>query len=164
MTILSARLGPAVPEGHGGDFTDATAEMPAVGTDPAPGNQPAARPLAGAPMTIREQTTAVLACAFRASVARMRDLSRREGGPLHALLSGKPPSVIEQCEYARSREWVPEGHNGGFADRLGVLYHVVLGRPGVAAGNTVSAIFARPLRLALVVFTIGVVVLVVAIA
>jgi hypothetical protein len=119
-----------------------------------PAPQAALVPLSGGRMGVRDQVTAAAVHGFRTAWRRARDLSRREGGLVHGLLSGKPPSVTEQCEYAKSRAWVPPGHDGGLAERLGIVYHAVIGRPGVTAGNLVSAVCARPLRFFLVLFTV----------
>jgi hypothetical protein len=145
-------LAPRAPE------NEEDAEMPAAPA-PAPVTETAMVSLSGSRVSVKDQSAAAIGHAFRTAYRRARDLSRREGGLVHGLLAGKPSSVLEQCEYARSRAWVPPGHDGGLAERLGVIYHVLVGRPGVAAGNLISAVTSRPLRFFLVLLTIGAVVL-----
>lgn len=130
---------------------------PAPQAEPEPEDPPAgvvAVTLHGDRMPIRSQAGAAAGHAFRAARLRARDMARRPGGPVNALLEGKPPSVAEQGDYARSRAWVPPGHQGGLADRLGVIYHLLIGRPGVALGNSVSAVASRPLRFGLFLLTV----------
>jgi hypothetical protein len=131
---------------------------------PDPGEETPRAPLVtlqGERMKPREQAVAAL----RFSVERARtgagEVSRREGSVVHGLMNAKPPSVAEQREYAASRAWVPPGHAGGWAEKLGVLYHAVIGRPGVALGNTISALAARPLRFAIAAFLLGALALIV---
>lgn len=131
------------------DPGEETAEPP-----DAPVPATALAPLTGRRMSVREQSSAAVTHAFRTGWRRARDLARREGGLVHGLLSGKPPSVTEQCEYAKSRAWVPPGHDGGLAERSGAVYHALIGRPGVAAGNLIAAVCARPLRFFLAGLTV----------
>ena len=112
--------------------------------------------LQGERMKPREQAVA----AVRFSVERARTGTGREGGVVHGLRNAKPPSVAEHAEYAASRAWVPPGCEGGLAERAGVLYHALIGRPGVALGNTISALCARPLRFTIAVLIVLVIVLV----
>jgi len=89
---------------------------------------------------------AALAHAFRAARHRARALAERDGSLPAGLVNGKPPSLAEQHEYAKARHWVPAGHDGGLLEGMGVVYHAVVGRPGVAAFNAAAAIVSRPLR------------------
>jgi len=136
-------------------------ESPATPAEPAtPATEP--RPLvrlSGGQLSLKEQSAAAFAHAFRMAAARLRDLARREGGPVNALIEGKPPSLREECDYATSRAWVPPGHNGGVFEWLGVIHHLLIGRPGVAFGNSISAICHKPLRFWLLVFTVLIVAL-----
>jgi hypothetical protein len=150
--LLPLRLVPRDP----GNEEDA--ETPAAPV-PAPVPETAALSMSGSRVSVRDQASAAVMHGFRTAWRRARDLARREGGLVNGLLAGKPSSVLEQCEYARSRAWVPPGHDGGLAERLGVIYHALIGRPGVAAGNLISAVTARPLRFFLVLFTVGAVAL-----
>lgn len=111
---------------------------------PAPGPAPETRQ--EAPAAPEPQALAVIPHAFRTARRRAEALAEREGGWVNGLLAGKPPSVAEQREYLRVRAWLPPGHEGGIADRAGVVYHRVVGIPGVALGNWVSATCARPFR------------------
>jgi hypothetical protein len=124
---------------------------------PATGSRPLVR-LSGGQMCLREQSAAALVHAFRMAFARLREMARREGGLPHALRAGKPPSFDEECDYARSRAWVPPGHDGGLFEWLGVIHHALIGRPGVALGNSISAICHKPLRFWLLVLTVLVIV------
>jgi hypothetical protein len=81
----------------------------------------------------------------------------RDGGIVHGLMAGQPPSVQQQCDYAKSRAWVPPGHDGGITETAGVIYHALIGRPAVAFFGACSAIFARPLRLGIATIILGVI-------
>ena len=116
--------------------------------------------LQGGQMAWHEDARAAISHGFAVARLRARTLSKREGGVVNGLLNAKPPSVAEQCQYAQSRAWVPPGHDGGFAEKAGVIYHVLIGRPGVALGDLIAGITSRPLRFALAVLTILVIVLV----
>lgn len=105
-------------------------------------------------VTARDAAREALFIAWRAALLRFREMSRAEGGMLHGLLNAKPPSVAEQCRYAQSRAWVPIGHDGGIAEMAGTVYHAVIGRPGVALGNSIAALAARPLRFAIAAFLV----------
>src|SRR5580693_5844285 len=133
--LLSVMRGEGVPE-------------PADATEAEPQRVPAAlvRPVAS--MAWRDQVRAAAGHSWRTARYRSKALSEREGGMVHGLLSAQPPSVRDQCEYAKSRAWVPPGHEGGMADRAGMIYHLLIGRPGVALGNTISGLCARPFRFA----------------
>lgn len=122
----------------------------------APETAPAPGVAQVATMTWQDQSRAVAGHTWRTARRRAAALSEREGGMVHGLLSAQPPSVRDQCEYAKSRAWVPSGHEGGMADRAGMIYHLLIGRPGVALGNTISALCARPFRfaIALVIFIV----------
>ena len=113
--------------------------------------------LEGGQMAWHDQTRAALAHAYRIARLRSSELQRREGGMVRGLLDAQPGSVQDQRDYAKSRAWVPAGHDGGIAEWCGVIYHALIGRPAVAFFNACSAIFARPLRLALAVLILGVV-------
>lgn len=173
-TQLSLRL-----TGHGSDpdpeppeAREAREAPPAPAPAPAPA---AAVTLHGGRMPIRSQAGAAAGHAFRSARARAREMAKRPGGPVNALLEAKPESVAEHRAYARSRAWVPPAHSGRFPDsrdrdreavvgRLGAAYHLLIGTPGVALGNSISGIAARPLRFLLVVLVLGVATLVVAVA
>ncbi len=127
-----------------------------------PATTPESRPLVrlpGGQMSLKDQSTAAFAHALRLAWARLRDLAHRPGGPINALREAKPPSFDEECEYATSRAWVPPGHDGGVFEKLGVLHHALIGRPGVALGNSISGLCHKPLRFWLFVFTVALVVL-----
>jgi hypothetical protein len=136
------------------------------GTEPPAAAEPGGQLIAlqGGQMAWQEQARAAVQHGFRVAWLRARELQRREGGLVNGLMNAKPASVQEQCDYAKSRAWVPPGHDGGIAEKAGVIYHALIGRPGVAAGNAWSAVFARPLRLALALLIILVIILIVAIA
>jgi hypothetical protein len=117
--------------------------VPEVTAEPAPGPLV---PLEGGPMARQDQFLAALTHAFRLARRRSIELAEREGGMARGLLGGKAPSVLEQHEYAKSRNWIPPGNDGGVIEGMGVIYHWLVGRPGVAYGLSVAAISARPFR------------------
>lgn len=118
----------------------------------------------GGQMAWREQAGAAVVHAFRVAWLRARTLSGREGGMVHGLLSARPPSVLEQHEYAKSRAWVPPGHDGGIAEKAGVLYHALIGRPGVAFFDLGAALVSRPLRFFLFLLVAGLITLIACLA
>jgi len=103
-------------------------------------------PLPGSQMTRQEQIHAALAHALRAARLRARETWRRDGGPVHVLKTGKPPSIGEHLAYGDSRAWVPHGHDGGIADRSGLAWNRTAGLWLVALGNGISATGHKPFR------------------
>lgn len=77
---------------------------------------------------------------------KAKDTSQQDGHWLRDGLAGRPPSVDQQRGHLANRGWLDPGHEGGIADRLGEAFVVAVGIPGVAAGNFVSWVCARPLR------------------
>src|SRR5580693_9390510 len=133
MPDLHLRALRSVPDGD--DEALSENETPSVpASSPAsPGTAaPAAVALRGGEMTVLDQSRAAIAHAWRVARRHSKDLAEKEGGMVRGLLHAKPPSVWEQHTYAGSRAWVPPGHDNGIAEKAGVIYHVVLGRPGVA--------------------------------
>ena len=129
-------------------------EVPAPDTPLAAHPETAAQPAApvavkeAAAMPVLAQRAAVARHAFTMARKRGAEMSRREGGWVNAVLSAHPPSVHEQREYLRTRAWLPPGHEGGVADKAGAWYQRLVGIPGVAFGNWISATAARPFRFA----------------
>lgn len=134
-------------------------EPPATGPD-AEAPAPPLVTLQGERMKPGEQAVAALRFGVQRARTQTTDVSRREGSVVHGLVNAKPPSVAEQREYAASRAWVPPGHEGGWAERSGAVYHALIGKPGVALGNTISALCARPLRFAIAAFLAGTLILI----
>jgi hypothetical protein len=149
---------------HGDDDDGGLPEAEAPAEDPGSAGNGAIMTLSGGQMALPDQAKAALGHAWRAALRRSRDLSEREGGLVHGLFNAKPPSVAEQHAYSASRAWVPPGHDNGIAEKAGVIYHLLVGRPGVALGNTISALAARPLRFFLALLVIAVLLIVAAIA
>ena len=133
---------------------DSTAEEGEVPATPGPAAPAALVPLSGRRMSVREQSAAAVTHAFRTGWRRARDLARREGGLVHGLLAARPPSVLEHFQYGTSRAWVPPGHDGGLAERLGVLYNRTIGAALVLAGEVLIGTGHKPLRFFLALFTI----------
>lgn len=102
--------------------------------------------LQGGQMTSAEQVREAIAHAIRVALLRFREARKHPGGLIHGLLAAKPRSVLEQCEYAQGRAWVPAGKDGGLSEGLGVVFHAVIGRPGTAIGNIISGLCGSPLR------------------
>lgn len=106
----------------------------------------------GKQVSLGEQAQVAGRIALREAWRRFNELRRRKGGLLHSLFNERPPTLQEECEYAQSRAWVPSGHEGGFAEAHGILFHWAIGRPMVAAGNLISGIGHKPLRWLLTAF------------
>ena len=97
-------------------------------------------------MGFGDQAKAAASHAWRIAKRHAKDAREREGSVVAGLARAKLPSIEEQCEYARSRAWVPPGHEDGIAAAMGVVFHALVGRPGVAAANLAGALCARPFR------------------
>jgi hypothetical protein len=141
-----------VPQVSEADTAELPVQLPAPDETPETSRNVPVPRLQRAPMTRQHASTAIvfLCREVRARIRYWRDL---DGGMINGLLSAKPPSVMEQAEYARAKTWVPDGHDGLVSERAGVIYHATLGRFGVAAGDAWSAVHARPFRWS-VAFTI----------
>ena len=111
-------------------------------------------PLKGGRLTMQEQAQALAADTMRAAWRRFRTACQHPGGFVHGLMGEKPPSVTEQVAYAEGRTWVTAGHDDGVADVAGTLYQRFIGINGVAYHNGMSALYAKPFRMAvfLVIF------------
>ena len=83
---------------------------------------------------------------------QVRELRHREGGVVHRLWHGQPRSMAQHAEYVAERRWVKPGHEGGVADRGGVAFHAVIGKPMVAAGHSISALGESPLKFMIAYF------------
>jgi hypothetical protein len=103
----------------------------------------------GGQMSWRQQSTTAVFVGIRAGLLRVREMRNTPGGMIHGLMAAAPPSVDEECAEARNRAWVPAGSEDGIAEGMGVVFHVIVGRPGVAVGDTISAIAHKPLRFVL---------------
>ena len=77
---------------------------------------------------------------------KAKDTSEQEGHWVRDGLAGRPCSVDQQRAHLANRGWLDPGHENGIADRIGEAFLVAVGIPGVAAGNLVSWVCARPLR------------------
>lgn len=77
---------------------------------------------------------------------QVRQARHTEGGIIHRLYHGQPRSMAMHADYVRNRRWVKPGHEGGVADKGGVAYHMTIGNPLVAVGNTVTAVGESPLK------------------
>ena len=77
---------------------------------------------------------------------KARDTSQQDGHWVRDGLAGRPCSVDQQRAHLANRGWLDPGHENGIADRAGEAFLVAVGIPGVAAGNLVSWLCARPLR------------------
>lgn len=102
--------------------------------------------LEGNRMSERDQMFATLTHAFRVARRNYLKVAERDGSIIHGLMRGQPPSVHDEHEYAKGRAWVPPSHDGGTLEGMGDIYHWVIARPGVAYGNSVSAIAHKPFR------------------
>jgi hypothetical protein len=143
--LRAVRFAPeAEPEEHDAQPTPPPPEQPDAGAGQAGG--PVAT-LSGGQVTLLDQAGAAISHALRSARLRIGEMSEQDGGMIHGIVHGQPPSLKDQTRYLRGRGWVPPGHDGGWSERLGVLYHLLIGVPGVAAGNAFSALCARPLRL-----------------
>jgi hypothetical protein len=130
--------------GDTGDEKPASAQEAPVQDVPAPARNLIT--LHGDRMGFGDQAKAAAGHAWRIAKRRAKDAREREGSVVAGLARAKLPSIEEQCQYARSRAWVPPGHEDGIAAAMGVVFHALIGRPGVAAANLAGALCARPFR------------------
>lgn len=91
-----------------GPEMDDTAELPVIRT--------------AVPVSNASQAAEAIRHAWRASRRRARDEHDREGSWIHQRRV-EQHSVEELCDYAQARPWVPLGHAGGAAEKIGVLYY-----------------------------------------
>jgi hypothetical protein len=104
---------------------------------------PAAVALRGGTVSLGEQAQQALWLAWRTARRRVRDQLAEEGSLLHRGYTYRPPSLEQVREHARSRSWVPAGHEGGIAETMGVIFYTLIAPAGVAFGNAVSGIWSR---------------------
>lgn len=145
---------------------DDTAELPAIA--PEDDDTATLRPvvMADPRMSYGRQSAEALRHAWQASRRRAREEHEREGSWLHRIatepvtLKGTyvyghqddpaPAGEIHgTCDYAQARGWVPPGHDGGIAEKAGVLYFALIGRPKVAYHRVQIWKAERPLRWAI---------------
>ena len=119
------------------ETTDETGESP----------RPPLVTLQGERMKPREQAAAALRFRGRRSRTAVAKRARNPAGVIHGLKHAKPPSFQEQCDYAASRR-PPAGRESTVAERGEMVFHALIGRPGVAAGGAISGLTARPSRAA----------------
>ena len=98
---------------------------------------------------MQEQAQALAADTMRAAWRRFRTACQHPGGFIHGLMSQKPTSVTEQVTYAEGKAWVTAGHDGAIFDGIGTVYQRFAGINGVAYHNAMSAIYAKPFRMAI---------------
>jgi hypothetical protein len=132
------RLIPHVPD----DIPEEDQEMPVPQSAP----QAALAPLPGGQVSARDQVAAAVGHGFRQAWRQYRAMARRDGGLIKGLRAAKPPSIDEHFEYGTSRVWVPSGHQGGSADRLGVFHNRTVGALLVLGGLWLIATGHKPLR------------------
>jgi hypothetical protein len=133
--------GPDEPESAQETVTPPPAEIREVAVPPAVVALPA-----GGQLGAWEQSRAAVRMAYVIARRQWKDFSQRDGGVIAGLRKGQPPSLEMQEKYVHDRAWVPTGHDGGVAEKSGLMFHALIGFTGVAFGNAVSAIHARPMR------------------
>jgi hypothetical protein len=160
-TIPATEPGPAVADGAtngatNGDASPATGgaatAMPAA-TGGGPLALPALQPM-GRPPTPGERAARLV----RHWTAAAREDAMRPGELLHAIYHGKPNSLAEIHDYALSRAWVPDGHEGQVVPVLGAAYSHTIAKGGTALGLSIIWVTQRALRLITFAFVCGVLV------
>ena len=91
--------------------------------------------LAGRQMTAPEQVKALARHGLRYGWRRFRTARQHQGGFINYLFEYQARSVHGQADYARSRRWVPVGHEDGTTERAGMAYHRWVSLPGTAMGQ-----------------------------
>jgi hypothetical protein len=102
-----------------------------------------AQPAAPAVPAPKPGLGAAMAHGFRSA---RRGMARRDGHWVTEALGGHAPSVNDQRAYLANRGWLPPGHEGGIADRIGEAYQVAVAIPGVAAGLAWAWLVSRQFR------------------
>lgn len=134
---LQAFLRPGVPEQVPERAEDDTRDFPAI-----PAADP---PRPGAHVTYGRQVTEAFSFAVREGKRRWREEQRRDGKFIHRMKT-EPRSIQDVCDYADSRAWVPPGHDGGIAEKSGVAYFAIIGKPMVTYHRVRMWEYERPLR------------------
>jgi len=114
---------------------DDTTDIPPIPAAPAPAGH----------VTYGRQVAEALRFAVRQGRLRWRQEQRRDGKFIHPLRT-EPCSIQDVCDYADSRAWVPPGHDGGIAEKSGVAYFAVIGKPMVTYHRVRIWEYERPLR------------------
>ena len=120
-----------------------TADLPAIPADD--GSALHAVPLPGSQMTYGRQAAEALVHAVRTGRLRWREEKRREGSHLRRARTASW-SIQDTIDYADGRPWVPEGHDGGIAEKAGRAYFLLIGIPGVHYAAWLRWKFDKPLR------------------
>lgn len=81
----------------------------------------------------------------------------RRGGLLWAAVHERPGSLAQLHDYAVSRAWVPDGHEGRFVSGGGALYYHTAGKAAVALGLAWIWVWSRLLHLAVTVAAAGII-------
>jgi hypothetical protein len=118
---------------------DDTAEIPVITDTAPPAPAPAQAGYAG--MSNLEQ----LLIAWRYARKMAGDAGKREGSWWNEVVS-EQQSIRAVREYAASRCWVPEGHDGGFAEHSVGLYFLLYGNPKATYHLLQAHKYARPTR------------------
>ena len=71
---------------------------------------------------------------------RFHNARTTDGGLTHFLFNYQARSVHGQADYARSRRWVPAGHEDGVTEELGMAYHKWVALPGTVILQAAGAI------------------------
>jgi len=112
---------PATPE----PATD-EAPRPATAT-PGPGTDLV--PVPARPLTLSQKAAV--------NVAHWAQRSQQTGGLVDSII-GDPVSLRRHIRYTKDREWLPDGHPGGFIGPAGQVQGFTIGLLLVAAGNALT--------------------------
>ena len=152
-----------VPPAHGSG-TRVMEPEPGTGTIAVPEPDPDPEPATGSlRMELPGGTlpgTTRLVLAARAWAAGFRPAGR--GGLMSGLWRAQPESLAQHAAYAASRAARP-GTSPGLR-RAEAIYHATAGRAGIAAGNTISALAARPSRALTALIVTALIIVITAIA
>ena len=143
-----ATPGPATPQ----------APRPATATGPEPVDEHEPRPVPGAALEVAAPRPVSLSQNAAALVQHWAASSQRSGGLLDGML-GDPPSVRRHIARIKAREWVPEGHPGGFIGPAGAVHGWTIGLLLVAVGAYLQWLGHKAIRFYLTVLFAGIAVL-----
>jgi len=147
------------PWPHQAPATGPATPAPAT-PDPAPATpQPATpAPATGAEVAVPPRAQLTVTQKAAVLVAHWAETSQRSGG-MWAELTGDPPSLRKHVRRVKDREWLPDGHPGGFIGPAGQVHGFTIGLLLVAVGAWLQWLGHKALRFYLTVLFSGIAVL-----
>lgn len=131
------------------------APRPATATPPEPVDEHEPRAVPGAELEVAAPQPVSLSGNAAALVQHWAAQSQASGG-LFAGLASDPPSLRRHVQRVRGREWVPDGHPGGFIGPAGAVHGWTIGLLLVATGAYLQWLGHKAIRFYLTVLFAGI--------